>query len=148
MQISGGVLHPLTHSPKPWHCPNDRSSLQVLSETVEHAPINVLPLIITTVEQFQSINNLNKACGTNEASSVTSYCSELDWGKRFKSEWFIECICTHFHHLMSCRRRKVSLTIFLMVSVFFMIWILYLGLPDSLQHKINNQQMRLDWGSF
>lgn len=52
-KVRGGVLYPLTYSPKQWHCPNSLSCLQVLSETVLQAPINVLPLVINTVEQFQ-----------------------------------------------------------------------------------------------
>lgn len=52
-KVGGGVPHPLTSPPEQWHCPNSLSCLQVLSETAIQAPINVLPLIINTVEQFQ-----------------------------------------------------------------------------------------------
>lgn len=97
-KVRGGVLHPLTYSPKQWHCPNSLSCLQVLSETVVQAPINVLPLIIIQQSRSRfccrSINNPNKPCSTNTAGSLTSYCSEFVW----RLKWFIECIYTHFHH--------------------------------------------------
>lgn len=52
-KVGGGVPHPRTSPPEQWHCPSSLSCLQVLSETAIQAPINVLPLIINTAEQFQ-----------------------------------------------------------------------------------------------